>query len=90
MPRERSVQSRIAEHRRFREQSRRRIRPSITLFLISVACVAAWAYFLTTSWWMVSAILAFTGGHVLVEIVNYRYHDLRLKALTNEKVAEGH
>jgi hypothetical protein len=36
---------------------------------------------------MVAAVLAFTGGHVLMEIVSYRYHDLRLRALTNEDVA---
>lgn len=43
-------------------------------------------YVLPTSWWMVTGILAFTGGHVLMEILSYRYHDLRLRALTNDKV----
>lgn len=84
MARERTIQSRIAEHQRFREQCRRRIRPSIALFLISVVAVVTWVCFLPTSWWVVSGMLAFTGGHTLMEIVSFRSHDRRLKELTNE------
>jgi fatty acid desaturase len=87
MARKRSVESRITEHRRFREQCRRRIRPSVTLFIIAVVAVIAWVCFLPTSWWIAGGVLAFSGGHVLMEIVSYRYHDRRLRELANENVA---
>jgi len=87
MARERSVESRIKEHKRFREQCRRRIRPSITLFIVAVVAVIAWVCFLPTSWWIVAGLLAFSGGHVLMEIVSCRYHDRKLRELTNETVA---
>jgi len=87
MARERSLESRIKEHQKFREQCRRRIRPSITLFLICVAAVIAWICFLPTSWWIVGGVLAFTGGHVVMEIVSFRYHDRRLRELAHENTA---
>jgi uncharacterized membrane protein YhhN len=83
MARERSVESRIKEHKKYREQCRRRIRPSITLFLISLAAVIAWVCFLPTSWWIVAGVLAFAGGHVLMEIVGFRFQDRKLRELEN-------
>jgi hypothetical protein len=87
MARERSVESRIQEHKRFREQCRRRIRPSIILFFISVAGVIAWICFLPTSWWIVGGVLAFTGGHVFMEVVSYKYHDRKLRELAYANAA---
>jgi hypothetical protein len=87
MAQERSVESRIKEHRKFREQCRRRIRPSIILFMISLVAVIAWICFLPTSWWIVAGVLAFTGGHVLMEVVSFRSHDRKLRELTDETVA---
>jgi hypothetical protein len=84
MARERSIESRIKEHKKFREQCRRRIRPSITLFVISLTAVILWACFLPTSWWAVAGVLAFSGGDVLMEIASCRYHDRKLRELTND------
>jgi hypothetical protein len=87
MAQERSVESRIREHERFRERCRRRIWPSITLFIIAIVAVIAWVCFLPTSWWIVTGVLVFSGGHVLMEIVSCKYHDRKLRELSNETVA---
>ena len=87
MARERSTESRIKEHTKFREQCRRRIRPSITLFLISLVAVILWACFLPTSWWAVVGVLAFTGGHTMMEIVGYCYHVRKLRELVHDNAA---
>jgi hypothetical protein len=86
MARERSIESRIKEHTKFREQCRRRIRPSITLFLIALAVVSVCAYFRPISWWVVVGVLVFTGGHTLMEIVGYRYHVRKLRELAHDHV----
>ncbi len=87
MARERSIESRIKEHTKFREQCRRRIRPSIILFLISLAALMVGAYFRPISLWVVAGVLAFTGGHTIMEIVGYRYHVRKLRELAHEHAA---
>jgi hypothetical protein len=85
MTRERSIESRIQEHKKFREQCRRRIRPTLTLFLISLGAVTAWICFLPTSWWIAAGVLAFTGVHVLLEVRGFRFHNRKLRELTNPR-----
>jgi fatty acid desaturase len=82
------LESRIKEHRRFREQCRRRIRPSVTLFIISLVGVVVWACFLPMSWWWAAGVLVFTGGHAAMEIVSFRFHEKRLRELTNGTAGE--
>jgi fatty acid desaturase len=89
MARQRSIESQIKEHRKFREQCRRRIRPSIILFTICLVGVIAWVCFLPTWWWMVTGMLVFTGGHVAMEIIGYMHNDRKLNDLesTQDKSA---
>jgi len=87
MSRERSIESRIAEHRRFREQCRRRIRPALVISIFSSAAVDVWAFFRPVNWWIVSGLLLFAWGQTLMEVQGYYRHGRNLRRLTDEKSA---
>jgi cation transport ATPase len=82
MPRkERSIESRVKEHRKYREQCRRRIRPSIILSAIILAILGLWAVFLRLNVWIAIAIVAFTAFSLSQEIIGFRYHSRKLREL---------
>jgi len=82
MPRkERSVESRIKEHREFRKQCRRRIKPSIVLALTIFAAKALWAVFFRLNLGValfLAVVVAFSLG---MEIYGYIHHTRKLREL---------
>lgn len=85
MPRTQSVESRIKEHQKYREQCRQRIRPAIQLFLITLAGVALWACFLPFSWFLAGILLGVTGLMMGLEIFGYYNNDRQIRKLNQGK-----
>jgi hypothetical protein len=82
MPRkERSVESRVKEHRKYREQCRRRIRPSVILSTIILLAIVAWSVFLPLNLWIAGGIVAFVVFSLGQEIIGFRYHTRNLREL---------
>jgi len=82
MPRkERSIESRVKEHRKYREQCRRRIRPSIILSALILAAIGLWSVFLPLNFWIAGFILAFDAFSLGQEIYGFRYHTRKLHEL---------
>jgi hypothetical protein len=81
MAKERTLESRIKEHKRFREQCRRRIRPYFTLFLAAAIVLIAIYFFRPFSPWVFVGVLGFSAGNLALEIFGYRFHDRKLKEL---------
>jgi hypothetical protein len=85
MPRkERSIESRVKEHRKYREQCRRRIRPSIVLSLVILLAVVLWSVFLPLNLWIAGGIVAFVAFSLGQEIIGFRYHTRKLRELGYE------
>ena len=82
MPRkERSVEGRIKEHRKFREQCRRRIKPSIVLALGIFAAMALWAVFFRLNLWVALFVAVFVAFSLGIEVYGYFHHTRKLREL---------
>ena len=78
---ERSVESRIKEHRKYREQCRRRIKPSVFLSLTIFAAMALWAVFFRLNLWIAIFLAVFVGFSFGIEVYGYFHHTRKLREL---------
>lgn len=85
MARQQSIESRIKEHLKYREQCRRGIRPAIQLFLVSLAVVLLCACFLPFSWLFAGILLGVTGLSMVMEIFCYWHNGRMVRRLSQGK-----
>jgi hypothetical protein len=82
MPRkERSVESRIKEHRKFRAQCQRRIKPSIVLALTIFAAMTLWGVFFRLNLWIALCLAVFVAFSLGMEVYGYFLHTRKLREL---------
>jgi hypothetical protein len=87
MPRTRSREGILAEHKRYREQCRKRIVPALTLSALLLAVALVLVFVSSASWWLVGGVFAFCALNTGMEVVGYLRHDRRLRDLTQGQSA---
>jgi hypothetical protein len=83
VPRQRSLESRISEHTRFRRQCQIRIKPSLQLTLLAVLVAGVVLLYQPQSWLFAVAIVAFPALFTSLEVWGYLRHDRALRKLAD-------
>ena len=78
----RSPHTLIAEHKRFREQCRKAIAPSLKLSAILTVAALLGVLLLHASWWLLSGVVAFASLSTGMEVLGYLRHGRALRRLT--------
>ena len=83
MPRkERSIESRIKEHQKYRRQCEVRIASGKKLILITVTATLIMVWYKPSLWPIGVGIVAISAGSTLLEVWGYRKHDKAISKLS--------
>jgi hypothetical protein len=86
MPRkERSLESRIAEHTKYRRQCQIRIKPSLQLVGVAIVLSAALLWWRPSEWILAAVIVLFPAVFTAMEYWGYVRHDRAIKRLSHEQ-----
>ena len=84
---ERSLESKIKEHQKYRSQCQVRIRSGIRLLLICLVLEILLLLYTADIWRLMLIVLVIISGRTLLEVWGYRKHHKALAELTQESKA---
>ena len=82
---ERSLESKIKEHQKYRSQCQVRIRSGIRLLLICLVLEILLLLYTAEIWKWVLVIMVIIGGSTLLEVWGYRKHHKALAELAKQR-----
>jgi len=83
MPRQRSIDSRLKEHERYRRQCAKRVPASFVMFAFAAAIGGYVAYRDRSFIWYAAGVAGFFAFYALGEVIAYYHHGRRIRELSS-------